>query len=871
MKNFKFFKMFLVAILVLTVFLPSISQAKTSVTVEVDLSPQNFVKPSTKLLLGLNNDWSSVTCEPEMRNGAATEISEDYINFWKSNAIPFSNSRRGGGSSNTYDWTSLVGPLENRTPKEHEITYGIPQWLKVAMELEENPAFTAIIKLDDPPEKSADLVRYLTLKPDDVNATNPKTGINWAQVRVDDGIENPVNIIAFELGNELYWQCCQAAGAHPWNGATETNVTAAAKMYTDLCKPVIDAVRQVNPDVKLSAISNSGAEIDGAFNVTNWWNDTVVRELGDYCGGACINGCDGNCFGKGINYMTHHDYYWYARTHSDNNKHSKFSANKIYDRISSHFGGRDIKIMITEHNMLYNSPTTPTDMDSLTYALRIADFLCAVYNVPEVYTANHHGAYSVDFNSYWAIGRRMNEDGQMYITPGGGVLAAFSEAAGGNVAKTTVNSTGILADKDDAVMTSAHLKDNGRLDIVLVNRNDTTSKNVNVNIINSDTTYKLESVTMLTGEPNANNTVANPEAATVKRTLENSEAAFSSYTMPACSMAVLHLVPQDFAPVEDVVGKIEIEKRKTHLRVTDKLYHKDGLRGKLVSAVLLKEGANPQNYTEADIYSVAQTTVSADIAYFTLPIGDDFKTGRHNIVITAEEFTQYAVYDNSIIDEIVISNADDSYEYNGKSYSKISNADYKADIKIIGDETALSDAVLGATVVYGDETEVAKYDVSDIHRIAYAAPSQSGEFSVYMPQSALSGVYTAIVGVNANGVTQTKLQSFYFEKPDEEIMLVSPPHTANGEDIGLMTDLSQPVYAELKQLVDEEITANIFIGYYKEGKLISTSTDSVTLINGQSKTAELIAGNAKEKPDSAKLFIWKNGSNQPLMRTYVIK
>ncbi len=869
----RFLKIFIASVMMIAVFLPNMALADTAdVAVTVDLSPDNFIKPSTKLLLGINNDWPSTTNEPEMKNGAGTEITEDYIHFWESNAMPFTNSRRGGGSSNTYDWTSLVGPLEERTAKEHSITYGIPQWLKVAYELEEEPAFTAVINLDDEPEKSADLVRYLTLKPDDANATNPNTGINWAQKRVDDGIEKPANIIAFELGNELYWRYCQAAGAHPWSGATEANVTAAAKMYTDFCKPVIDAVRKVNPDVKLSGISNSGAEIDGAFNVTSWWNKTVVDELGDYCGGACGNGCTGSCFGKGINYVTHHDYYWYARTHSENNKHSKFSADKIYGRISEHFGGRDIKIMITEHNMLYNSPTTPQDMDSLTYALRIADFLCSVYNVPEVYTANHHGSYSEDFKAYWAIGRRMSEDGKMYITPNGGVLAIFAEAAGGNVAKTTVNKTGVLADKDDAVMTSAHLKEDGRLDLVLVNRNDSTAKNVAVTIQNANTAYKLESVSYMTGDPAANNTYSNPEAAIVRRELVNATEEFTGYTMPPCSVAVLHLVPQYSAPLEDETGSIEIEKRDNQLRVTDKLYHKDGLRGKFASAVLLKCGADPENYRETDIYSVAQTTVENDIAYFTLPIGDDFENGKHHIVITADNFTQYAVYDNGVIDEIVIENADRTdYEYNGKLYSEISNSEYRVDLNAVLNENAAKDTVLGATVVYGDKSEVAAYGDSDIHRVAYTAPLERNRMSVYMPQNALSGVYTIIVGANSGENSSKEMHSFYFTKPDEEIMLVSPPHTLDGKDITLMTDLSQTVYVELKQLVTEDVTANVFIGYYKEGKLINTSADAVTLVNGQPQTAELVAENTDEAPDCAKLFIWKNGSIEPLMRTYVIK
>lgn len=846
--------------------------AEQIVSLAVDLN--TVIKPSTDLLLGTNEDWSDKPIEHIYKNSESDEVSEDYITFWGSNAIPLANVRKGGGTSNSYDWMSLVGPRENRVSNPYATNLGLSEVIKSTLEVNPKAAFTAVINLNDAPEKSGDLVRYLTLSPDDANATNPTTGINWAQVRVDDGIKNPVNIIAFELGNELYWEYCKKTDAHPWNKANQANVTTAAKMYTDLCKPVISAMRGVNPDVKISAISNSGAEIDGAFAPTEWWNSKVIEELGDYCGGVCDGGCGGNCFGRGINFVTHHDYYFFNSTDAENSKsgHSNASAKDTSARISKFFNGRDIKIMITEQNMLFSDTMTKEEFDSHSYALRIADYLNSAYNVPEIYSANHHGFLANGFTSFWGVGRLFAEDGKYYPTPAGLVLALMNEAVGGDVVKTTVNS-GKIAGKDDAVITSAHLKPDGRLDLVILNRNETTAKNVSVNINNSNVTYNLESVSLLSGSADANNTPKSPEKSKITRTLINATEKFANYTVPACSMVLLHLVPEDFAKIEDETGKITVEKYKNVLRVTDKIYAQKGLYNKSMTAIVLKTGASAEEYSFEDICAFGQTTVGQDIAYFEIPLPADFENGDHDIIISGDGIYHYTTYNCGLIEDIVFENADGkNYVSDGKEYPEISDNDYKIDITAVFNDDISEDAIVGATVVYGDSEDVELYSDKNIYRVAYAAQSTvaDGKLSVYMPQSALSCVYTVIIGVNADGEASRKTKSFYFAKPDEEIMLISPPHTANGEDISLITDLSETVFVDLKQL-KEDLSAKVFIGYYNNGKLISASADDVDLKNGETVTAQLKATATSETADSAKLFIWQSDSNQPLMRAYAIK
>ncbi len=878
MKNIKFFAFFLITVMLTVILPPQLSYAaETAATVSVDLSSAGIVKRSTDLLLGTNDDWSDKASEFILQNGASGEAHESFVKFFGQYGVPLANLRKGGSTSNSYDWMSLVGPIEERVASPYATNIGLPEIIKSALKVNPDAAFTAVINLNDKPEKAADLVRYLTLNPEDKNAINPNTGINWAQMRVDDGIENPVNIIAFELGNELYWEYCKETGAHPWKGATEANVALAATLYADVCKPVISAMRGVNRDVKISAISNSGAEIDGAFNAAQWWNQTVIEQLGDYCGGNCGGGCSGSCFGKGINFMSHHDYYFFGSTDAQNSKGGVYnaSAKDTSSRISRYFGGRDIKILVTEQNMLYDTETVTKEMlDSHKYALRIADFINSAYNTPEIYSANHHGFMATEFSSYWGIGRKFKKDGKIYPTPAGLVLALMNEAVGGNVMKTTVNSNGTISDYTDAVIASAHLKPDGRLDLVILNRSETNAKNVSVSLKNSNVGYKLKSVSLLNGASDANNKPGFPESSKITRTLVNATENFAGYTVPAVSMAVLHLVPENFEFSNDTVGEISVKRVGNSLRVTDKLYLQNGRYGTDATAIVLKSGKSAENYSYEDICGFGQATISHNIAYFEIPLPYDFEVGEHAVIISGEDFSHYTVYSGGKIKDILFENADESdYVYNETAYKKISNSDYRVDIKPVFNDEMSSDSVMGATVVYGDASQATSYSDKNIYRVAYTAETSAinEAVSVYMPQSALSGVYTVILGVNSNGEISRKMQSFYFEKPDEEIMLVAPPHTANGEDISLVTDLSQSVYVDLKLLKKDSMDVNVFIGYYKEGKLISASTDTVSLQTGEISQAQLVAGKTEEKPDSAKLFIWKNGSNLPLMRAYAIR
>ncbi len=904
----KLFSGLMLATCVFTASLPVATvHAAEAATVTVDLSENGFIKESTNLVLGTNNDWSGTT-EFIIQNHGSTEPSDEFVNFWHTTGVPLANSRQGGGSSMNFDWMSLVGPLEERTPVSSNVSYGTAEWIKCAMEVNPDAAFTPVLNIFETPEQCADLVRYLTLNPEDANAVNPNTGINWAQQRVNDGIKDPVNVIAFELGNELYGYFNQNYGAPEWKtaglpswGTIEQRLRGGSSQYShyrqalingateyaEYCKPYIDAVRAVDPDVKLSANANAAAEIDGAHECTHIWNSIVIEALRDYCGGHCNEGCTGNCYNRGINFVTHHDYYWGSTQHST-------KIDGTYDRISRYFEDRDIKIMVTEHNILtsYTSSMTSEERTasikkdtSLERTLAIADFLVSSYNVPEIYSANHHGTFGNAYGNPWAIGRKFTsgqiyqtgEKGKMYSTPVGQVMALVEEAVGGNVMKTEAQ----------RVVASAHLKNDGRLDLILLNRGtkydssqskyviDHQDITVDIDITGTDAEYRLESVSMIDGEAGSLNDPLTPEGAVVRSTLINGALDYKSFDMSAYSMAVLHLVPNDFEYQQDTVGKIKFRNNGDTLQIWDKFYTETGAKYKSkVGAVLLKNGADPENYSAADVCGYGQSTIENDIAYFNIALPRDFESGVYTVVIGNEDFTHVAEYNTCEIKDITFENSLSQTEFDGKPYNNIENEDYTVEVSAVLNKNVSKDATIGATVVYGDKSEISSYSDENLTRVAFADETSVKDgacnISIDMPRGALSGVYTVILGISSENGSGKLAKSFYFTKPDEDIMLLAPPHTADGKDITLMTDMSQPVYAELKRL-DGEGDAKVFVGYYKNGVLVNASVADA-VFNENSEAAVMLDGNANsENADCIKLFVWDSGANSPLIRTYSVK
>ena len=847
-------------------YVPDVSAASAK-TITVDLSSN--IKESTPLLLGINTDWHSSGSVPYLQNSHSLKPSNEFVDFFGRYGLPLENFRQGGDSSNVFDWTAALGAPSERRDSAYAKNYGITEWIKTAQTVNPDTALTYVINIEDPVEKTANLIRFLTLNPNDTGATEPATGINWAQRRVDLGIAAPPNIIAFELGNEKY----SSYGVSSWSSVSEANVISYANDYVNKCKPVIDAVRAVNPNVKLSVVSNSGAEVASTSDAADtlnptklrvkWWNKTVIEALRDYNGG--------------INYVTHHDYY------RDNDENYTARSANIYKRISDYFGGYDIKIMVTEHNLLdllSSSATTEerlnraTELSTLKRALYIGEFLNTAYNHPLIYSANHHGLWGT--TDMWAVARTFESDGNTYLTAPGSVLALMSEAVGGTVKETAVSNN-----SDNSIITSAHMKEDGRLDLVIMSRKNNSSEEININIQNGNTQYRLESVSILTGDSDdCKNTPETPEGAVGRRALVNAETPITSYTVPQRSMSVLHLVPSETPQLNDTVGQITSQQLNGSLRITDKLYHQDGLRNTPISVLLLKPETDPENYTCEDIVSAGQTSVCADIAYCEIPLPSSLSDGEYIIKVGSKKFTHSAaVHLNSeqfgTVNIDITNAADTPFSSGEKEYDNVVNTDYRIEAAVTSDIPICSDASLGITVAYGDSETIERYTDADSARVAYigeTAVNSAGNIIAFnMPRDSISGLYTMQINTTVGSKTFQGSKTFYFSKPDERITIVAPPRNENGKEVKLEFDTPpKKIYVPIKRTNSDTVTINVFATFYdNNNRLLHASSNHITLSDDNVHTVEIDC--SAKTAASIKIFIWDIDSMHPQSHTYYIR
>ena len=114
----------------------------------------------------------------------------------------------GGTMANLYHWKQAIGPVNDRIDNLNSHGNGGPQHNNFGPDefgqmLTKTPLSRGIIVVAfdwDTPQDAADYVEYMNAE---VGA-NPNGGIDWAQVRADNGHPQPYDVKYWEIGNELY-------------------------------------------------------------------------------------------------------------------------------------------------------------------------------------------------------------------------------------------------------------------------------------------------------------------------------------------------------------------------------------------------------------------------------------------------------------------------------------------------------------------------------------------------------------------------------------------------------------------------------------------------------------------------------------------
>lgn len=473
---------------------------------------QNIIKNVKRETYGINFEWGGNPSTYFV--DGTTQINPLFVERFNDN-IPI--ARMAGVSSNWMLWKQAIGDISERGDlffwhyNKRPQYLGPIEWINMVRSADsdvkliytvnmprQKPTDERIVgligkKIDqiDTLENLKDLVRFMTLTPDDPKAVG-SDGINWAQRRVDLGITKPVEIFAWELGCEL------DADGQGWYRVAE---------YIEMCEPAIEAIREIDPDAKISA--HEKTNIFFSEDITRKWHKQLLNAIGDK-----------------IDYLSLH-YYYYP------DEWDKFEdyLDKLQSDIALTPAKDRIKILLTEHSSKRYSEETNAGYDydiphTMRGTLSTAEFLTEIMYRPEIVAGMYHSVNS----SSWSL--MYSENGKYHRTAPGFILEMFGQKGVGSSLKHTLVAQEEFADSDK--VKAGAIKTTNGLNLFLVNTSNETDVKINFNLGN---TYTLLKETIVTAESYESDKFIGVDEIDF---IENSKKeVISSYNLPARSVVLL--------------------------------------------------------------------------------------------------------------------------------------------------------------------------------------------------------------------------------------------------------------------------------------------------------------------------------------------
>lgn len=372
--------------------------------ISLNINESNVIRNVPKELYGVNFEWGGQ--HGIYMTADNTDFNPSYIEAHRG-IVPI--ARAAGISSQIIDWKGAVGDYSQRTKQKFWhfdpsiIYYGPVEWINSVKTMMNGDAkFIYAINLPKPDgsgdsiEDIKDLVRFMTLMPDDPKAIG-SDGVNWAQKRIDCGIAEPVDIYAWELGNELDNEF-QGIGGY------------TVDQYINMCKPVIAAINEIQPQAKISMHVQT-IKSNGWSN----WHQQILDAVGD-----------------DIDYLSEHIYYDPAMDNDYN------TINGIISDIES-AGYKDmIQVIVTEHGAV----NTESSGDSFGFrlphtmegVLSTSDFYTTMISKKEIAAANYHSIYSSSWATCW-----IDDDATVHRTASADLLEIYNQYGVGNAVECSIS------------------------------------------------------------------------------------------------------------------------------------------------------------------------------------------------------------------------------------------------------------------------------------------------------------------------------------------------------------------------------------------------------------------------------------------------
>lgn len=445
--------------------LPTPQRLNEALPVQIRIDADAEGHPVRRELLGTNQNWywsELIAGMPDNR------INPEFVETLQ--GVPMPLSRMSGNLSQMFNWKYSIGPTDERTPQTVRhfdkvpkvFHYGPLEWVDSMQQIDPEGSFVWVLNLaEDSPEDHGDLAELFRGIPGE----NRNGGKDWAQVRVDYGIEEPVDIFVWELGNELEHD--------RWEVSYE--------QYRDWCRAAIDAIREVDPDARFAALAATSPWRPTRDPNVDWrdWHRNVLRDFGD-----------------DIDYITFHPYY-----HGINAVRMTMYMDEIQKDIVEMTGPDRIKMYISEHAR-WPGRTEPTarhprgqliaeQTHSLEGTLATAEFFNLTYNDPMVAAMGYHSLSGGPWHMIWSD----PETNRQYLTAIADLFRLYDDVLGETVVPTEV--TGEQADvtNQDLSFSTLAMRDGDTLTLVMTNRDPAYGRSAAVDL---DGGYDIVSCRVLT-------------------------------------------------------------------------------------------------------------------------------------------------------------------------------------------------------------------------------------------------------------------------------------------------------------------------------------------------------------------------------------
>ena len=454
------------------------------------------------------------------------ELSDGYLAMAEE-IYEIPTARWGGGTANIVGLFNNMGSLDQRTPsylidpnlrcydgtsKVGALVYqptdmGPVEFIKAIYAVNPDASFMFVLPMDvQTPEESLNFTSFLL---------DDKDESEWGALRASYGIENPVKLLGYELGNEYYFNAeppddkVSGLSDEAYNAYVASEEYAkyrqgAVDAYVESCLNHYNAVHAKYPEVKFYPCVNGRSERVSTYV----WNSTVAEKL------AHLEGIDG---------VAYHAYYAAAWYYED------WQIEQL-QKIFVEKTGKRTKIVHTEH--AFWSSNEGVKRLSLEAALAEAMFITKMQKRDDIISANYH---SFTTSGTWGFFVR---NGNKYYEMGvNKVYKLFSENYGNKIVESTTDERGTgVGTMFHQLVTKAP---DGKLKVTLTNIY--YDRNINVDLSFADD-YTLIQESVFTA-PNQFSLVFNDNTKdifTVKNTYEEQEH-FNHITVPNKSVVVLTL------------------------------------------------------------------------------------------------------------------------------------------------------------------------------------------------------------------------------------------------------------------------------------------------------------------------------------------